>query len=319
MRTVPLIVLGYEGPLLRAYLGMMRRAGLRPERLVLMVQTHHPVNGTVIGRWLPAKLRMWYAEKAQERLQNYWPRRIHLLHQPLVESMARELAQVCDAPDALIKEMLGPFSYQDYTETLERVAIKNLRDPALGEALSRIGSGAVLYTGGGILPRSILAMDGFRFLHVHPGYLPNVRGADGLLWSTLVRGRPAMSCFYMAAGIDTGEVIVAEDYPDLSFDISAQPRPDDQTLYRAMFSFYDPILRAELWVHRVLRSADGFVRLPTTPQTIADGMTYHFMHSALRHRVLTRLIRSTSFHRQPSKPIESDVESTTPSYYIAKT
>jgi len=294
MKTVALTVLAYEGPMLRAYLGMMRRTGLQPRRILLMVQRSHPATKKAIGRWLPESLRVPYAQRVQEYALNYWPRRIRGSHPRLVEAMARQLTRICDDPAGLIAEMLGRVRYENYAPSVERVLVGGLGDGVLAATFSKLKPAAVLYTGGGIVPPSLLNMGGLRFLHVHPGHLPAVRGADGLLWSTLVRGRPGVSCFCLAGGIDTGAVIDAVDYPPLSFDISALPRPDDQTLYRAIFSFYDPILRADFLVSRVLEAGADPAALPASPQDPRQGITYHFMHPALRRKALERLFVSTA-------------------------
>ncbi len=288
MKDLPLTVLAYEGPCVRAYLAALRRAGLRPKRILLLVLGRHPLTGKSVGRWLPASLRMWYTGKAQELALNYWPRRIKAMHPRLVRAMAAGLSELMDAPADLIDEMLGPFAYERYAGTVDRVAVDGLRDADLAEPLARAGPGTVLFTGGGILPSRIIDLPGLRFLHVHPGHLPHVRGADGLLWSTLVRGRPALSCFYLANGIDTGNIVAVREYPRIRFDLSGMNRPDDPTLYRAVFSYCDPLLRADLLVRHVL--ANGDAALPDgSPQDADRGVTYHFMHPALRARVLRGL------------------------------
>ncbi len=292
-RILPLTVLAHEGPQVRAYLGRMRQAGWKPERILLMVNSCHPATGKRVGRWLPRSLRLSYAEKIQEMTQNHWVRHLQKVHPYLVESMIRELIHISGGAASLIAEMSARFRYEDYAQQVERVLVEDLRDLALVEALSHPGPGAVLFTGGGILRKSLLGLPGIRFLHVHPGYLPFVRGADGLLWSMLVRGRPGASCFYMASGIDTGEIIAAEDLPPLVFDISGRPRPDDLMLYRALFCFYDPLIRAELLVTSILSETKDLCRLPAVPQETLpeEGTTYHFMHPRLRHTALARLFQ----------------------------
>jgi len=74
----------------------------------------------------------------------------------------------------------------------------------------------------------------------------------------------------------------------LRFDLTGMARPDDQTLYRAIFSYCDPLLRADLLVNHVLAKGDGS-SLDGLPQDTSRGVTYHFMHSALRARVLAEL------------------------------
>ena len=61
------------------------------------------------------------------------------------------------------------------------------------------------------------------------------------------------------------------------------------TLYRALFSFIDPLIRAELLVADVLEPADDLGALPATPQDLSTGITYHFMHPIVRSRALGEL------------------------------
>ncbi len=288
-RTLPLTVLAYEGPCARAYLAAMRRAGLRPERIVLLVLSEHPASHKPVGRWFPGRLRSWYAEKTQEHALNFWPRRLLASHPDLTRSIGAGLEPILERPADLIREMYGPFSYEKYANRVERLVVRDLRDEALRQHLASSGSTTALFTGGGILPTGIIDLPGLRFLHVHPGHLPFVRGADGLLWSMLVRGQPAMSCFHLAAGLDTGDVVAIRDYPPLSFDIASHVRPDDQTLYRAIFAFIDPLLRADLLVNGVLTAQPDLSRLETTHQNPSAGVTYHFLHPRLRERALARL------------------------------
>lgn len=289
MRTVPITVLVSEGPLARAYLARMRRAGLRPQRVVLMIQSAHPATGRRMGRWLPGTLARWYARQVQDQAQNYWPRRIRLTHPGLVQAISTGMAVICDGAAELIEEMLGSWDWRRYAQCVDYVLVSGLGDPRLIEALSSLGETAVLYTGGGIVPERLLRIAGLRFLHVHPGHLPHVRGADGLLWSVLIRGRPGASAFWMNGGIDTGDVILAVDWPVPRFDLSELARPDDQTLYRAIFSYCDPLLRAATLVDKVLVSGSNPLDLPVWRQDLSAGVTYHFMHPALRGKVLERV------------------------------
>jgi hypothetical protein len=289
MKPLQLTVLAHEGPQARAYLARIKRAGWLPQRIVLMVQTTHPATRKPVGRWLPRGLRLAYAEKTQEMAANHWPRHIASAQPALVKAIASGLDGTVAEPAALIAEVVGRFSYEDYADRVDRVLVHNLSDQGLEPVLAAGSGGAVLFTGGGILRNNLLGLPGVRFLHVHPGHLPHVRGADGLLWSLLVRGRPGISCFYMASGIDTGEVVVAKDLDELRFDLSGHDRPDDQLLYRALFSFVDPLIRAELLVEEVLAHHQDLTAIPAMEQDTTQGLTYHFLHPALRKKGLELL------------------------------
>lgn len=288
-RTLPLTVLAYEGPCARAYLSMMRRAGLRPQRIMLLVLNEHPQSHKAVGRWFPGCLRTWYAEKAQDAALNYWPRRIRAAHPELVRSITDGLQGTIERPGEIINEMYGPFHYESYADQVERVSARNVQSSEVYDAIEAGGAGTILFTGGGLLPARTIDIPGTKYLHVHPGHLPHVRGADGLLWSMLVNGRPSMSCFHLASGLDTGDIVAVRDYARPHFKLARDSRPDDQTLYRAIFAFVDPLLRANLLVNDVLSRAGDLTRLPTATQDAAAGVTYHFMHPALRRQALEAL------------------------------
>ncbi|MDR0756032.1 MAG: hypothetical protein LBE99_03930 [Puniceicoccales bacterium] len=63
---------------------------------------------------------------------------------------------------------------------------------------------------------------------------------------------------------------------------------DLKTLYRLTFSFYDPAVRAVL-LKRVLETFGTLTNLPTRPQDITQGITYHFMHDVLQEKVLKQI------------------------------
>lgn len=291
--TLPLDVLVHEGPQARAYLARLKRSGHRVRTAVVMVEERDPATGRPVGRLLPGPLRRKYAEKRQEVAENFWPRRIRSEHPELLDSMKRGMEAACEGAADIIDALLGLFPYEDYAERVVRVGASGLADDRLAEAVEESCSGAVLFTGGGLLRANLLDLPDVRFIHVHPGRLPFVRGADGLLWSMLVRGRPGFSAFYMEKGIDTGEVIDADDFPVVRFDLKGQPRPDDALLYRALFSFGDPLLRAEFLATRVVGGGEAdLANLPARPQDLTRGRTYHFLHPRLKTEALKRVFVS---------------------------
>ena len=294
MKTIALCVLAYEGPLARSYLHRLRLAGLRPQEILLMVLKKHPGRARSVGSWLPAAIRKRYARRVQELSLLYWPRHIAEHHSSLVRRISDSMLSVSPSAEDLSRVIAGSFHYASYGERVTSVLVDGLRDPALPAALSQSAAPTVLYTGGGIVPRPVLHLPERKIIHIHPGHLPLVRGADGLLWSILTRGRPGVSSFYMNAGIDTGGIIAAEDHRPLQVDSEGADRPNDLTLYRALFSFVDPVIRAEHLIQNVV--CDGnrdLYSLPSTGQTEAEGVTYHFMHEKLRSCALHMLFPSS--------------------------
>jgi len=286
--TLPLTVLAWEGPQARAYLVRMRMAGLRPERIVLIVRSAAALRGR--GRASRRPVFMGRAERVQDRVHNFHPYEIRQHHPELVNAIADAMAPFHPDPAATFDAMFGGFSFDDHADEVVRVSADSYKDPRIVAALSRAGVGDMLFTGGGIVPPAVFAIDGIRIFHVHTGFLPYVRGADVLLWSLLTRGRPGVSAFVMTPGLDDGDVLAAEELEPLAVALPAGPRPDDATLYRALFSFIDPLIRAELLVEQVLKPSGGDLSgLATSPQDATIGITYHFLHEAVRSRALQLL------------------------------
>ncbi len=105
----------------------------------------------------------------------------------------------------------------------------------------------------------------------------------------MVRGRPGVSAFLMTPRLDDGDLLGATELPPLAIPLAAADRPDDETLYRSLFSFIDPLIRAEFVVSQVLEPATDFAALPATPQDLNVGVTFHFMAAQLRSAALAQL------------------------------
>ena len=157
----------------------------------------------------------------------------------------------------------------------------------LWRELTKTKEGAILYTGGGIVPPSLLNIKDTRFIHIHPGYLPDVKGADCTLWSTMIYGRASASCFFMSPGIDTGDIIMPRWMPELSIMID-KTKYDDRTLYRAVYSYLDPWVRSTV-LREFLSTSREFEDIETIVQDEKDGCTYYFMGKEIKKVALISL------------------------------
>lgn len=84
-----------------------------------------------------------------------------------------------------------------------------------------------------------------KFIHIHPAYLPDVRGADGTLNSILKKNCLGASAFIMNSKIDEGIILAREKYDIPNFKTSI----DELSLkdrYRAWYSFIDPFVRVKI-------------------------------------------------------------------------
>ena len=84
------------------------------------------------------------------------------------------------------------------------------------------------------------------FFHIHPGYLYEIRGADGTLNSIKYYNQIGASFFLMNKKIDSGKIIkrFKKNFDKIGFPESSEFNTLE--LYNIWFSFFDPALRVSL-------------------------------------------------------------------------
>lgn len=278
MRGLELIVLGYDdnpNRMFRTYLAYLREHGLRPLGIILM---------RFAGRSprFRAARRLLGEPRARELLR--WSR------QRVTRMADATLVRQIQGEDCALPQLFGPLDFSAFADSFQEAWFENLSDPSLAALLERQPCRTFLYTGGGRVPDSLLGMRGARFLHCHPGVVPEVRGADGFFWSLLQRGRPGASCFYMNEGIDTGEIVATRDFERPIFEVDLA-RWGHDAVYRAIVQCYAATLRAKLLVE-VLSSGGDPGRLASRPQRGGEGRTFFRMHTRIRDRIIEQLVTS---------------------------
>jgi hypothetical protein len=244
-----------------------------------------------VGRFLPGPLRIAYSANVQKLKIHYWPRKIAKYHGALHKVMVDEVKAKFAFSDEVLTNAAALNDLSTYSDSVEVLMVDGLEDNALEERLSQLPSDVdLLYTGGGMVPARLLSLSHLRFLHIHPGFLPNIRGADCVFWSSLVFGRCSATCFIMAPGIDTGPIVKACWLPEIKFAHDAAAY-DLKTLYRAIYGFFDPWVRAFV-LREVFRDLDDFGALQSHAQDECGGITYHFMHPALQRKAIAVLFEN---------------------------
>ena len=84
------------------------------------------------------------------------------------------------------------------------------------------------------------------FYHIHPGYLPEIRGADGSLHSIRLNNEFGCTFFRLHEKIDDGPIFFREKVTASNFKLKKINNFSDKDYYRFWFSFIDPALRASL-------------------------------------------------------------------------
>jgi methionyl-tRNA formyltransferase len=153
---------------------------------------------------------------------------------------------------------------------VRRVDSREVNSPETIAAVAACGHPVVIFCApaGQILKREILAT-GKRFLHAHPGRVPEFRGSTTVYYSLLEEDRCAVSAIFLNAEIDRGDVVLIEHHePPRGLNVDV---------------LYDPAIRA-----RTLAAAVN--KLQQTgpvgePQAGAEP-AYYVVHPVLKHIAL---------------------------------
>ena len=288
LKSIPLTVLFYEGPIARAYLATIKSLGLKPQKIIQLVAAKDIVTKKKVGKLLPKNLRAPYAANIQKNKIHYWPKQLGKTFAELSNDISTEVAAKLNFCSSTLENAHALEPLTTYCDNVEALLVDGLNDQQLYHHLEQEPEGAILFTGGGIVPSKLLDLPHLKLLHIHPGHLPNIRGADCTLWSSLISGHTSATCFYMDSGIDTGNIISAEWLPQFKFCSRIATEAGATQLYRAVYSFLDPWVRSVV-LRNVLRDHATFADLNSVRQEADSGETYYFMHEKIKKIALKNI------------------------------
>ncbi len=278
-KILPITVLFSEGPIARAYLEAIAALGLKVNKIIRLVSSVDLVSKKPVGSLLPKAMKVNYAANKQFKQMFYWPHHYQSKHAKVIELIQSQIQRQLSFDRQTLLNGVKNRDLQTHAVSVESLFVTGLKDAALATALSAEKDPLFLYTGGGIVPESLLNMAGKKLIHIHPGHLPEIRGADCVLWSQVLQQRMSASAFFMAPGIDVGDVLQACWLPQIHLNFPQQV--DSRVKYRLIYGYLDPWVRAFV-LQQLIHLTQGFDVLDTTPQVEDEGMTYHFMHEQLK-------------------------------------
>jgi len=143
-----------------------------------------------------------------------------------------------------------------------------VHDPEVREAVAASGCDLGIFSGGGILKPDLLQA-GPRWIHVHPGRLPEQRGSTCIYWSLLLDGAIHATAFFLEPGLDTGPVLATGSF--------APPR-----LPLAYDHGVDAWLRAQV-LRRALETLRDHPERQPAAQPCDGGNLFYIIHPVLKH------------------------------------
>ncbi|MCB0323726.1 MAG: hypothetical protein KDD69_09145 [Bdellovibrionales bacterium] len=231
----------------KAYLQRMLHRGLEPAHVILLRNKGESA--------LPGQLvsDLQDGSEVEERLY---------VHQGFVFRPERSLEQT-------LRESNISFEYCESSDPNSKASLARLM---------RRPESVVVYSGPGgtILGRQLLSCEK-RFLHIHPGDLPEYRGSTTIYYSILEVGSCAATALFLSPEIDRGEILQRK-----SFELPSDARLIDY--------IYDPLIRSSLLVEVLESYVDsGNWNTEVQPE---EGRTFYIIHPVLKHIAILGLERS---------------------------
>ncbi len=146
-------------------------------------------------------------------------------------------------------------------------------DPNHGEvveAVRKCGAELAVFSGGGILRPSTLDAAG-RWLHVHPGRLPDWRGSTCHYYGLLLEGAIEATAFFLEAGLDAGAIVCRRRF-----------RPTAQWRAEDLDQNLDAWVRATVLVE-ALQLLLAQPHFSGQNQDSEEGQMFYVIHPVLKH------------------------------------
>jgi hypothetical protein len=271
-KVIPVTVLAYcdECTVARYYLQYLKNAGYLVEKIIILLNGQKPQKLEWFWRFVPrdviAKIRSYRSLKERS-----------------TGEIKRFIDHVSECFETKV-DLEGDFAFDEYSEVVQTEVIDGFYDARLTEILAEQTRKIFLYTCGGLVRSSLIEINDAKFIHIHPGLVPDVKGSDGFWWSLLLNGKAGASCFYMNEGIDTGALILAKEYklPEMSL----AGEFSREVIYKGALIAIDPHIRAKLLLDVVVKHGDQIGCVEALAQDAAAGDYYFHMHPKLKDKVI---------------------------------
>lgn len=141
----------------------------------------------------------------------------------------------------------------------------DINHPKLIEFLESSSCDVFIFSGGGILRDNILSI-GKKFIHFHPGIVPDYRGSTCFYYAILNDNKCGVTAFFMDKNLDTGKVIYQKTFEPPNHEFGD--------------NVYDPFIRSETLVEVI---KNNHYASKTLQEQSSEGETYYIIHPVLKH------------------------------------
>jgi len=148
----------------------------------------------------------------------------------------------------------------------EEFSFVDINHPDLVSYLSKSNSEIFIFTGGGILRKGVLNC-GPKFVHFHPGIVPNYRGSTCFYYSIINENMCGVTAYFMDEKLDGGDIIYQRSFE----------KPNHQYIDEV----YDACIRSETLID--VLSQKMLEKGQYQKQDPQAGETYFIIHPVLKH------------------------------------
>ena len=153
----------------------------------------------------------------------------------------------------------------------EFCSTRNPNESAVIDLLKTRSEKYIIYSGpAGIILRKEILSVGMKFIHIHPGIVPEYKGSTPIYYSILKDEKCGATAFFMNEEIDSGDIIMQREFD--------RPTPGEDIDY-----YFDCSMRATL-LKEIL---DSYVSKGEFPKETllqnANEETYFIIHPVLKH------------------------------------
>jgi folate-dependent phosphoribosylglycinamide formyltransferase PurN len=158
---------------------------------------------------------------------------------------------------------------------IEFVNVESINSSAAVNLIKDRNIDVIVNMASGIFRKPIIGAARMGILNAHMGYLPTFRGMNVLEWSLFYGHRIGVTMYFIARGIDTGDILLFEEIPIVDGDTIDSLRAKSAAV------------NMELFAEAIKRLREGTAS--RTEQKLEDGKQYFVMHPRLREIAQRRI------------------------------
>ncbi len=224
----------FENPISRCYLNICKKNNYK-FKYILALNSNSFLPNTLLN------------------IYNYYKMNHHALkftNKKKFKSIINEIENFFNYENNFFNEMYKYRPLEEFSKSVDYLNTFDINSAKVIEKLLSKKNLFFLNTGNKIYKKTL--DHDLKIIHIHPGYLPNIRGADASLWNIDKLKSLGSTSFLINKKIDTGKILKKIKYKLPKFYSNEIINLDVMDIYRFWFSFIDPIIRGKHFENTIL-------------------------------------------------------------------